>query len=127
MCFLTNKIHSNPISSIHFLFDVPCYHQVLRLANGVVGGADGEGGAGIWGDQIGVAGGARQPQHEGLLIQTIDSVRLWAIAVTGRVLTALAGLAAAGRGGHCRQAQEPILVQVLHGNKQQEALREIKR
>lgn len=54
---LTNKIHSDPVSSIHFLLDVPCDHQIFRLAYGVVGGADGEGGARVWGDQIGVAGG----------------------------------------------------------------------
>lgn len=81
-----------------------------------MGGADGEGGAGVRGDQIGVAGGARQPQHEGLLVHAVDSVRLRAVAVTGRVLTALARLAAAGRRGHGRQAQEPILVQVLQDN-----------
>lgn len=126
MCFLTNKIHSDPVSSIHFLLYVPCDHQIFRLANGVMGGADGEGGASIWGDQISVTGGPRQPQHEGLLVQTIDSVCVWAIAVTNRILTALPSLAAAGRGGHGRQAQEPILVQVLQENIQQETFRQIK-
>lgn len=106
-------IHSNPVSSIHFLLDVPCDHQVFRLTYGVVGGADGEGGAGVWGDQISVTGGPWQSQHEGLLVQTIDSIGIWAIAVTNRILAALAGLATAGRGRHGRQAQEPILVQVL--------------
>lgn len=115
-CVLTNKVHSDPVASIHLLLDVPRDHQVLGLADGVAGGADGEGGAGVWGDQIGVAGGARQTQHEGLLVQAVDSVRLRAVAVTGRVLTALARLAAAGRRGHGRQAQEPILVQVLQDN-----------
>ncbi len=123
---LTNKIHADPVSSIYFLLDVPCDHQVFRLAYGVVGGADGEGGASVWGDQVSVAGGPRQPQHEGLLVQTIDSVGVWAVAVTNRFLTALAGLAAAGRGGHGRQAQEPILVQVLRHNSQQDAFSHIK-
>lgn len=123
---LTNEIHSDPVSSIHFLLDVPRDHQVFGLADGVVGGADGEGGASVRRHQIGVAGRPRQPQHEGLLVQTIHSVALWAVAVTNRILTALAGLAAAGRGGHGRQAQEPILVQVLQHNTQQNAFRPAK-
>lgn len=106
-------IHADPVSSIHLLLDVPCDHQVLRLADGIVGGADGEGGASVRRDQISVAGGAGQPQHEGFLVQTVDGEALRAVAVTNRVLTALAVLAAAGRGRHGRQAQEPILVQVL--------------
>lgn len=111
---LTNEIHSYPVSSIHLLLDVPCDHQIFRLTYGVVRGTDGEGGAGVWRDQIHVAGGPRQPQHEGLLVQSINSVGLWATAVTNGILTSLAGLAAAGWGGHGRQTQEPILVQVLH-------------
>lgn len=38
-----------------------------------------------------------------------------------RVLAALPRLAAAGRGGHGRQAQEAILVQVLQQNRLEEA------
>lgn len=110
---LTNLVHSNPVSSIYLLLDVPRNHQIFRLAYGVVGGANSERGAGIRGDQVGVTGGARQAQHKSLLVQTIDSVGLSAVAMTNSILAALARRPAAGRGGHCSQAQEPVLVQVL--------------
>lgn len=86
------------------------------MADGVVGGADGEGGASVWGHQIGIAGRASQAQHEGLLVQAVDGVAVRTVAVANWVLAALPGLAAASRGGHGRQAQEPILVQVLQQN-----------
>ena len=78
-----------------------------------MGGADSERGAGIWGNQISVTSGAWQPQDEGLLVQTVDSIGVRTIAVTSHIFTALAVLAAPGRGRHGSQAQKPILVQVL--------------
>lgn len=85
-----------------------------------MGGADGERGASIGGQQVGVAGGACEAQEEGLLVQAVDSVSVRTAAVPSRVLAALPRPAAAARGGHGRQAQEAILVQVLQQNRLQE-------
>lgn len=86
-----------------------------------MGGADGERGAGVRRQQVGVTGGARQAQNEGLLVQAVDGVGVRTATVPSRVLAALPRLAAAGRGGHGRQAQEAILVQVLQQNRLQKA------
>lgn len=44
---LTDEIHADPVSSVHFLLYVPVDHQVLRMPYGVVGAADHERGAAV--------------------------------------------------------------------------------
>lgn len=55
---LTDEVHANPVPSVHFLLYVPVDHQVLRVPYVVVGAADHECRAAVWGDQVSVAGGA---------------------------------------------------------------------
>lgn len=43
----TNQVHADPVSSINFFFDVPADDDVLRLADAVQGGVDGEGGPAV--------------------------------------------------------------------------------
>lgn len=56
----TNEVHPDPVPSVHLLLDVPAEGDVLRLANGVLGGADSQRGAAVRRHQVSVAGGARQ-------------------------------------------------------------------
>lgn len=81
-----------------------------------MGGADGQRGASVGRQQVSVAGGACEAQKKGILVQAVDGIGVRTAAVPGCVLAALPCLAATGRGGHGRQAQEAILVQVLQQN-----------
>lgn len=42
MAVLTDEVHADPVPSVHLLLDVPADEHVLGLADGVVGGADGQ-------------------------------------------------------------------------------------
>lgn len=44
---LTDEIHADPVSSIHFFLYVPVDHQVLRVPYGVIAAADHERGAAV--------------------------------------------------------------------------------
>lgn len=50
MAVLTDEVHADPVPGIHLLLDVPPEHDVLRLADGVEGAADGQCGAAVAGE-----------------------------------------------------------------------------
>lgn len=79
---LTNKVHANPVSSIHFFLDVPVDHQILGVPYRIVGTADHECRAAVWSDQVSVTGGARDGDSIMGTISDVYVVELvWVIAV----------------------------------------------
>lgn len=102
---LTDEIHADPVSSIHFLLYVPVDHQVLRVPYGVVGAADHERGAAVWGDQVGVTGGAGDGDGAMGAIPDGHAVELaGVVAVAERLLTAATVLGVSRWGRHGSQA-----------------------